>query len=57
MVTGMRNLSVVFNQLNVYLRLYFSILLKIDLDDLIKSLKYSCDAMGSSIQFFIEFHC
>ena len=57
METGLRTLLVVFNQLNVYVSLYFSILVRIDLDDLVKSLKNSCDAMGSSIQFFIEFHC
>ena len=57
METGLRTLLVVFNQLNVYVSLYFSILARIDLDDLVKSLKNSCDAMGSSIQFFIEFHC
>lgn len=57
MVTGLHSLLVVFNQLNIYVSLYFSILLRIGLDDLFKSLKNSCDAMGSSIQFFIEFHC
>ena len=57
MVTGLHSLLVVFNQLNFYVSLYFSILLRIGLDDLVKSLKNGCDAMGSSIQFFIEFHC
>ena len=49
-------LLTIFNQPNFFRSLWCSTLMRIDLDDLVESLKDGRDALWPSIEFVVEFH-